>query len=72
MPLPLAGGGSLLHRPPTAGGGGAEPQPPAGDCSWRGRRAAAASRLKDCWNPYLRETTLRLFASVGVSGQVGL
>ena len=69
MPLPLVAGGSLADR--SGGPARLPPAPPSGNTSWGSRQAATAARLKDAWNPYLRETTLRLFASAGVSAQIG-
>lgn len=35
------------------------------------RRQSFTSRLHSAWAPYLRETALRMFASAGISAQVG-
>ncbi|KAL4452107.1 hypothetical protein ABPG75_007769 [Micractinium tetrahymenae] len=85
MPLPALRSCSFPHASldlldQPAAGGGASRSLPLGAPGARGRhasssslvsRASHSSHLAEAWQPYLKGTALRVFASAGVSGQLG-
>ncbi|KAL6779624.1 hypothetical protein ACKKBG_A13060 [Auxenochlorella protothecoides x Auxenochlorella symbiontica] len=71
--VPLPGSTGLpLSRSRGQQVGEAAAAPAAGQPGWRASSASLASaRGGDAWEPYLRNTSLRVFLSAGISGQLG-
>jgi hypothetical protein len=57
--------------PPSAAGSSARAHRRSASQGSLASRASRASALADAWEPYLKGTALRIFASAGVSGQLG-
>lgn len=65
------GSGSQPGFPTTTGGGNLGYHRRTTSTSSMASRASISSQLAEAWEPYLKGTALRVFASAGISGQLG-